>query len=106
MQSWDFGLSIKYCTSFKPYFNWLKFLSQLPKKRPERFVPSYGVRRPIRKLKVSEARKRPLTSQGSCDQIFENIHQEFSTLSYLMGGKVFPDPELVFKAFEKTVEGM
>lgn len=79
---------------------------QLPKKRPERFVPSYGVRRPIRKLKVSEARKRPLTSQGSCDQIFENIHQEFSTLSYLMGGKVFPDPELVFKAFEKTVEGM
>ena len=70
-------------------------------------MPTYGALcRPIKKPRISEVKyKRPLSSQGYCTQIFENIRQEYSTLGFLMGGKAFPDPELVFKAGKKIVEG-
>ena len=78
----------------------------MPKKRPERYVPTYGALRPIKKPGISEVKcKRPLPPQGYCTQIFENIRQEYSTLGFLMGGKAFPDPELVFKAGKNNVEG-
>ena len=70
-------------------------------------MPTYGaLRRPIKKPRICEVKcTRPLPSQGYCTQIFENIRQEYSTLGFLMGGKAFPDPELVFKAGKKNVEG-
>ncbi|KAJ7390447.1 hypothetical protein OS493_025147 [Desmophyllum pertusum] len=57
-------------------------------------IPFYGA--PIKKQQAVK-RDRPTPSKGATLlNINENIHQEYSTLAFLMGGKNFPDPELVF----------
>ncbi|XP_078347542.1 uncharacterized protein LOC144632708 isoform X1 [Oculina patagonica] len=40
---------------------------------------------------------RPVIKSKGSKLIYENIRQEYSTLAFLMGGKNFSDPELVFK---------
>ena len=50
-----------------------------------------------------QAHSLPSTSEMPCRQIFENIRQEYSTLAFLMGGKTFPDEELVLA--NKSNEG-
>ncbi|KAJ7392302.1 hypothetical protein OS493_011959 [Desmophyllum pertusum] len=57
-------------------------------------IPFYGAS--IKKQQAVK-RDRPTPSKGATLlNINENIHQEYSTLAFLMGGKNFPDPELVF----------
>ena len=51
---------------------------------------------------------RPARSKGVTDikHIYENIHQEYSLLGFLTGGKNFPDEELVFNKPTSTVQGI
>ena len=50
----------------------------------------------------------PTPSKGvtNIKHIYENIHQEYSLLGFLTGGKNFPDEELVFDKPTSTLKGI
>ena len=50
----------------------------------------------------------PIQSKGvtNIKHIYENIHQEYSLLGFLTGGKNFPDEELVFNKPTSTLKGI
>ncbi|XP_078361229.1 uncharacterized protein LOC144645524 isoform X2 [Oculina patagonica] len=53
---------------------------------------------------VKKPESRPIPSKGArfnISFIYEGILQEYSTLGFLMGGRNFPDGELVFKEREE-----
>ena len=91
-------------------------LMQTPKihRGRERLTSSlYGVH-PVKKptqnnpIPTKPIENQPTPSKGVTDIkfIYENIHQEYSLLGFLTGGKNFPDEELVFNKPTSTLKGI
>ena len=73
----------------------------------------YGVhpiKKPIQNIPIppKPTENRPTPSKGvtNIKHIYENIHQEYSLLGFLTGGKNFPDEELVFDKPTSTLKGI